>query len=25
VLANTEYEKDDYIFESYEQVVNLEM
>jgi WxcM-like, C-terminal len=25
VLANTEYEKDDYIFESYEQISNVEM
>ena len=25
VLANTEYEKDDYIFESYEQTANVEM
>jgi quercetin dioxygenase-like cupin family protein len=25
VLANTEYEKDDYIFETYEQLANVEM
>ncbi len=25
VLANTEYEKDDYIFESYEETANVEM
>ena len=25
VLANTQYEKDDYVFEPYEQVVNLEI
>jgi WxcM-like, C-terminal len=25
VMANTEYEKDDYIFESYKQVANIEM